>query len=210
MIEYLLQAPITLAIIVANVVFSMMALSNERLFLANHLVVGRVVDKGEWHRLLTSGFLHVSTGHLFLNMLTLFFFGPFLELRLLGPVGYVAVYFASLLAGNIWAIIENFDNKDYSAVGASGAVSGALISYCLFAPFSLIFLFLIIPIPAIVFGVGYILYSAFASGNEKSRIGHEAHLGGAIGGLLVTMLLHPGIVNSLVDDVMRLIQRFIA
>ncbi len=201
MIEGLLQAPITLAILIANVAFSMMALSNVKLFNDYKLQVGPIVDKHQWYRILTSGFLHVSPGHLMLNMLTLFFFGPYLELRLLGPTGYLLVYFISLIAGGLWAVIENHKNSDYSAVGASGAVSGALISYCLFEPFSMIYLFMILPMPAVVFGVAFIAYSAFASGNEASKIGHEAHLGGAVGGLLVTVFLFPGILNRLIEDI---------
>ncbi|MFC7292481.1 rhomboid family intramembrane serine protease [Hirschia litorea] len=201
MIEVLLHAPITLAILAANVAFSMIALSNAKLFNDYKLQVGPILQKGEWYRILTSGFLHVSPGHLLLNMLTLFFFGPYLEIRLLGPVGYLLVYFVSLIAGGVWAVIENHKTADYSAVGASGAVSGALISYCLFEPFSMIYLFMILPMPAVVFGIAFIAYSAFASGNEASKIGHEAHLGGAIGGMLVTMLLFPGILNRLIEDI---------
>ncbi|ACT60663.1 rhomboid family intramembrane serine protease [Hirschia baltica] len=205
MFEVLLGAPITLALIAANVAFSLIGFSNEKFFRANYLLVGDIVQKHQWYRVLTSGFLHVSPGHLLLNMLTLFFFGPYLEIKLLGPTGYLLVYFVSLIAGGAWAVLENYRRLDYSAVGASGAVSGALISFCMFEPFSLIYLFMIIPIPAIVFGVAFISYSAFASGNEDSKIGHEAHLGGAIAGLLVTVCLHPGILNSLISQVLSLV-----
>lgn len=208
MLEILLSAPITLAIIIANVAFSMVGFSNDKFFRSYCLIVGDIVQKGQWYRVLSSGFLHVNQAHLLLNMLTLFFFGPYLELKLLGPTGYILVYFLSLIAGGVWAVLENYKRLDYSAVGASGAVSGALISYCLFEPFSMIYLFMIIPMPAIVFGVAFVAYSAFASGNEKSRIGHEAHLGGAIAGLLVTAFLHPGIINNLVVDVMNLSSRY--
>ena len=201
MIEVLLAAPITFAIIVANVIYSMFGFSNSQFFEANYLRVEEIVNKNQWHRVLTSGFLHVGPGHLLLNMLTLFFFGPYLEIRLLGPLNYLLVYFTALIAGSVWAILENYKRPDYSAVGASGAVSGVLISYCLFEPFSMIYLFMVLPIPAIVFGIAFISYSAIASGNEESRIGHEAHLGGAVAGLLVTMLLYPGIITNVMSQI---------
>jgi len=201
MFEILMAAPITFAIIIANVAYSMIGFSNSNFFEANYLRVDEIVNKNQWYRILTSGFLHVGPGHLLLNMLTLFFFGPYLELRLLGPTNYLLVYFAALIAGGAWAVLENYKRLDYSAVGASGAVSGILISFCLFEPFSMIYLFMILPMPAIVFGIAFISYSAFASGNEESRIGHEAHLGGAVAGLLVTMLLYPGIMTKLVSQI---------
>ena len=191
--------PAAYILIAVNVLLSLIAFSNAEFFRAMKFEVEAVARGGEYHRLLTSGFLHVDPTHLLFNMVTLFFFGPYLE-KLMGLNGFLAVYFVSLFAGNIWALIENINNPFYSAVGASGAISGVLIAFSLFLPFQLIFVFFV-PIPAIVYAVLFIGYSAFAMGRDNSNIGHEAHLGGAIAGLIVTMILNPGIVNNLIERI---------
>lgn len=185
----ILDAPITIGLIVANVLLSMIAFSNHRFLGQNLFIVGPILQDNQYHRLVTSGFLHADQGHLFFNMLTLFFFGPYMELTL-GPTGYVMMYTGALLGGSLWSLVEHRRELHYSALGASGAISGVLVSYCLFAPFSLIFIYFI-PVPAMLYAIVYIGYSAFASVNNQSRIGHDAHFGGAIAGILVTLVLRP-------------------
>ena len=200
--EVFFQAPATFTLIMTNVLVSMIAFSNPKLFEDNTLIVGEVVQNGQFHRILTSGFLHVSPAHLFVNMLTLYFFGPYLESNgMLGLTGFLLVYFGALIAGSLWAILENFERPEYAAVGASGAVSGVVISFCLFEPFAMLYIFMLIPMPAILFAAIYISYSAVASGNPQSRIGHEAHLGGGVAGMLITMLLAPGILDMTIRQV---------
>ena len=197
------QAPATFTLIITNVLVSILAFSNLKLFEDNALVVGEVVQNRQIHRIVTSGFLHVSPMHLFVNMLTLYFFGPYLESGgMLGLTGFLLVYFGALLAGSLWAILENIDRPEYAAVGASGAVSGVVIAFCLFEPFAMLYIFFLLPMPAILFAVLYIGFSAFLSGNPNSRIGHEAHLGGAVAGLVITMLLTPGILDSTLRQVL--------
>ena len=192
-------APVTYILILINVVASFLAFSNRAVFDYGVFEVGAVVKRYEVHRLVTSAFLHASPTHLMVNMLTLYFFGPALESPvMLGAKGFVLVYVGALLAGGLWSLVENLDKPDYAAVGASGAVSGVVLAFCLFQPFAMLLVFFILPMPAILFAVLYIGYSAFASGDEASRIGHEAHLGGAIAGLLITMTLHPGLLNGII------------
>lgn len=188
--DQILQSPATFLLIAANVIASLAAFSYPRFMEKNTLHVGPIMRNREYHRMLTSGFLHVNGMHLFVNMLTLYFFGPLME-SALGSVGFVIVYFGSLIAGSAWAVMERRKEYNYRAIGASGAVSGILVGACLFIPFELLYLFFAIPIPAILFAVGYIALSAALSGRQNSLIGHEAHLGGALGGLLLTMLVEP-------------------
>ena len=201
--DAIFEAPITLILIALNVVISFAAFNNEGLFRSLMFHVG-AIRGGGYHRVVTSAFLHVNPTHLLFNMITLLFFGPLLETQLLGPVGYVFVFVASMLAGSFWSLMENWGKANYTAVGASGAISGVLIAFCMFEPFALLLIFFIVPMPAILFAVIYIAYSAFAMGNGESRIGHEAHLGGAIGGLLSVIYLQPGVVNRMIQDVMAL------
>ncbi|MGB5243329.1 MAG: rhomboid family intramembrane serine protease [Lutimonas sp.] len=181
---------IVLILIIANVVVSMKGFNDKGFFEQYKFQVGPV-NQGEKLRMLTSGFLHVDVSHLLFNMLTLYFFANAV-IDQLGNAKFLAIYFGSLLAGSLFAL--NFHKKEpyYSAVGASGAVMGIVYSSILLNPSMNLYLFFIpIPIPAYVFGVGYLLYSMFGMKNSWGNIGHSAHIGGAIGGYVLTLLLYP-------------------
>ena len=149
----------------------------------------RVVREREWSRWLTAGFVHVGFTHLLFNMVTLYFFGPYVEAAV-GSGRFLAIYVGSELAANALTYLKHRDQPQYSAVGASGAISGVLFSFCLFEPLERIYP-LGIPMPAIVFAVLYVVLSVYASRREVGRVAHEAHLGGALGGLALTLLLYP-------------------
>jgi membrane associated rhomboid family serine protease len=151
-----------------------------------------IVRYGRWHQLLTSGFLHADLGHLFMNMITLYYFGPAMESFLGGP-RFLILYLGSMLAGSLLTLALRRNEPSYRAVGASGAISGVLFSFVLFRPLAPIYIFLIpIGIPAVLFAVGYVAISILGMRSRWGRIGHEAHLGGALGGLVLTQLLYPG------------------
>ncbi len=154
----------------------------------------RVVRDKEWSRWLTAGFVHVGFTHLLFNMITLYYFGPPIE-SALGPWRFLAIYLGSELTANALTYWRHRDNPEYSAVGASGAISGVLFSFCLFEPFAMLGIMFIIPMPAIVFAVLYVVLSIYASKRELGRVAHEAHLGGALGGLALTILLYPAAVS---------------
>ncbi len=154
----------------------------------------RVVREREWSRWLTAGFVHVSGMHLAFNMITLYFFGPYVE-GVLGPWRFLIVYLGSELAANALTFWKHRDAPQYSAVGASGAISGVLFAFCLFEPFAMLGIMFIIPMPAILFAVLYVVLSIYASKREIGRVAHEAHLGGALGGLALTILMYPAAVT---------------
>ena len=147
------------------------------------------VRRGEQIRMLSSGFLHVDQMHLFFNMITLYFFADAV-VGYLGTTGFITVYFGSLIFGNLLSLYFHKNEYHYSAVGASGAVTGVLFSAILLYPEMSLYLFFIpIPIPAYVFGIGYLLYSIYGMKNRVGNIGHDAHFGGAIGGYIITLVL---------------------
>lgn len=154
-------------------------------------VVRREREYGRW---ITAGFLHVGLAHLAFNLLSLYSLGPYVEAQL-GPWRYLALYLGSDLAANALTYGKYRDNPTYSAVGASGAISGVVFSFVLFQPFATLILFPIpIPIWAIVFGVLYLVISTYAArqgGERRGGVAHEAHLGGALGGIALTLLLYP-------------------
>jgi membrane associated rhomboid family serine protease len=184
-----------LIIIIANVGVSFKGFKDRYFFEKFKFQIGPIV-KGEKIRLLSSGFLHVDQGHLFFNMLTLYFFAnPVIQY--VGIPKFLAIYFGSLLAGSLFAL--NFHKKEpyYSAVGASGAVMGVLYAAIMLNPGMNLYMFFIpIPIPSYVFGVGYLLYSIFGMKKQWGNIGHSSHIGGAIGGFLLTIILYPSILVS--------------
>lgn len=188
--DSLFASPVTFGLLVLNIAASLIAFSNPAFMTQNVLWVGPMRDRGEWYRALSSGFLHVNGPHLLLNMYGLFLFGPICEF-ILGGVGFAIVYFASLLGGSAWAYLHNRNVPDYRAAGASGALSGIILAFCLFQPFAVLLAFFVIPMWGIVFGILYIGLSYAFSMRADRIIGHEAHLGGAVAGVIATLMVRP-------------------
>lgn len=154
------------------------------------------IKKGEKIRMLSSGFLHVDYNHLFLNLFTLYIFSGQVISRV-GSLNYLIIYIISLYVGNYFALKFHEKEPYYSAVGASGAVTGIVYSSIILYPeMKLIMLFLPIPLPAYIFGICYLLYSIYGMNKNLGNIGHTAHFGGAIGGLLITLIIKPEIIDE--------------
>ncbi len=147
----------------------------------------------EWGRWLTAGVVHVGLAHLAFNMITLYSLGPVVEFSL-GPLRFLAVYVVSELCANALTFLRHRRDPSYSAVGASGAISGVVFAFVLLYPLEKLYVFLIpVGIPAALFALVYVALSVYAAGQQGGRIAHEAHLGGAIGGVVATLLLAPGV-----------------
>jgi len=204
--ETLLHAPATLALLVTNIVVSIAAFSNERLVDAMMFDVGKMRRRNEWHRMITSGFIHADATHLFFNMLSLYFLGPFVE-RIMGTWTFLGVYMACLIAGSLWSFMDHFRDMNYRALGASGAVSGITTAAAMFAPLATILAFFILPMPLIVFALLYIGFSAWASRNARDGIGHSAHLGGALMGIALVCIFWPEAVRSTYEQFANLFRR---
>ena len=193
MIENINRA--VLLIIIANVLFSMKGF-NDYAFLDKYKFQVRSILSGEKIRMLTAGFLHADFMHLGFNMYALYLFGGIVA-GILGMPNFLIIYFLSLLAGSLYALKQHKNEPYYSAVGASGAVSGIVYSSILLYPDMSLYLFFIpIPIPGYIFGVGYLLYSIYGMKKQIGNVGHSAHLGGAIGGYAITLLLNPSLFST--------------
>ncbi len=183
----------TIAIIASNVLVSLRGF-NEGSFFERYKFNIAAIRSGQRERMLTSGFLHIDIAHLFLNMFTLYFFAD-VVIRWFGPTKFIVVYFISLLAGSLLALFFHKEEPYYSAVGASGAVTGVLYSAILLQPgMDLYIMFIPIAIPAYILGIAYMLYSIYGMKNRVGNIGHTAHFGGAVGGYFVTLLFMPELV----------------
>lgn len=185
----------TIAIIAANVLISYKGFNDYGFFERYKFNVG-AVRRGEQFRMFSSGFLHVDNSHLFMNMLTLYFFADAVIFSV-GELNFVVIYIISLILGSLLALYFHQNEYQYSAVGASGAVTGILYAAILLDPTMSLYLFFIpIPIPAYVFGIGYLLYSIYGMKNRIGNIGHDAHFGGAVGGLIGTLILVPTLFKT--------------
>jgi len=179
---------VTIIIIAANVIISYKGFGDFGFFEKYKFNVG-ALRRGEQFRLFSSGFLHIDNAHLYFNMFSLYIFAD-IVIQDLGIYGYIIIYLGSLLLGNLLSLYFHKDEYYYSAVGASGAVMGVIYSAILLQPGMSLYLFFIpIPIPAYVFGIGYLLYSIYGMKNRVGNIGHDAHFGGAIGGYVITLIL---------------------
>jgi membrane associated rhomboid family serine protease len=179
---------VTIIIIAANVIISYKGFGDFGFFEKYKFNVG-ALRRGEQFRLFSSGFLHIDNAHLFFNMFSLYIFAD-IVIQDLGIYGYIIIYLGSLLLGNLLSLYFHKDEYYYSAVGASGAVMGVIYSAILLQPGMSLYLFFIpIPIPAYIFGIGYLLYSIYGMKNRVGNIGHDAHFGGAIGGYVITLIL---------------------
>jgi len=154
--------------------------------------VTRILN-GDRVRMVSSGFLHADWLHLGFNMYALYLFGDIVAYQL-GNLPFLIIYFGSLLAGSFYSLHYHKKEPHYSALGASGAVSGIVYSCIILYPqMELMLIFLPIPIPGYIFGVLYLLYSMYGMKRRLGNIGHSAHLGGAIGGFALTLIIFPQI-----------------
>ncbi len=188
------QYPVTIILITANVIFSLIGFSNPDFI--NKMIGWPYYEKrnNQYYRFLTSGFLHADWMHLIFNMFTLFFFGRniefiFSEGNLGGPVAYIALYFFGLLTANLPGYFKHNDDRDYRSLGASGAVSAVIFATILFSPWSSIYLYGALKVSAALYAVLYIVYCVYMSRRNMDNIGHDAHLWGGVFGLVFTLVL---------------------
>lgn len=146
----------------------------------------------EYTTAITSGFVHADGPHLFFNLLTFYFFAPGLE-RSTGTVPFAVLYFSALLVSHAWTWWKHHNNPDYASLGASGAISAVLFASIVYFPSQSLYIIPIpLPIPAPLFAIGYLAYSWYASRQRIGRINHDAHIGGALVGLLFVAVFDPG------------------
>ena len=174
-----------LGIIIANVLISLKGFKDQLFYRQYQFHVGSI-RAGEQIRMISSGFLHADEMHLAFNMLTLYFFAPYVY-EYIGNFSFLLVYFGSLIFGSLLTMVFHGNEYSYRAVGASGAVTGIVYSAILLEPRILIYGF----IPGYLFGIAYLLYSIYGMKSRRDNIGHTAHFGGAIGGYIITLLKYP-------------------
>lgn len=187
------MSSIVLIIIAVTCVISYLGLNDTRIFEKYKFNVSAINNRKEYFRLISSAFLHADFMHLFFNMLSLYLFQGAVTL-FFGNVGFLIIYFGSLLLGNLFSLLIYKNQPWYSAIGASGAVSGIIFASIAMAPNEISVNFL----PGWLFGTLYFGYSVYMMLNPKQwdNLGHSAHLGGAFFGLVYSIVLHPQLAMS--------------
>jgi membrane associated rhomboid family serine protease len=181
-----------LLLVIANFIISYKGFTNQAFFDGYKFQVDSILVKKDYVRLISSGFLHGNWLHLIFNMYSLYAFSDVLEMHF-GPAKFLAIYFASLIGGDLLSLFIHRNHGDYSAIGASGAVCGVIFAYIAAFPGSHILFLGFISIPNWLYGLAYVLFSIYGIKANKGNIGHDAHLGGALVGLLVALLFEPSL-----------------
>jgi membrane associated rhomboid family serine protease len=188
-----LTGAIGFIIIAITVLFSIRGFGNHAMFARYAFEVERIQVHREYYRFFTSALLHVNWMHLLFNMFALYAFSTGLEFSL-GWLNFLIIYVASLLGGNLFALFIHRHHADYTAVGASGAVSGVIFACLALYPGMSVNLFMILPMPGWLFTILFVLISLYGIRSRSDNIGHEAHLGGALIGMTTLIIMRPEVV----------------
>ena len=191
-----------LLILAVTVGASLFAMKRPRILEKLMLVPYNVNHFKEYYRIVSHGFIHADGTHLFFNMFVLWEFGTTVEAEMGGS--FPVLYFGALLTATIPALTKHKDNANYRSLGASGAVSAVLMAFIVAHPTQPLLLFFIIPMPAIFAGVLFFLYERHMQKNGGSGIAHDAHIYGALFGLLFSIVKDPSSIDRMVSAIIQL------
>jgi len=182
---------LSIILILANVIVSWKGFRDSIFYDKYKFHLEKVLVGKEYYRIFTSAFLHSGVGHLLWNMIALLAFSAAVEYAL-GTGGFILIYLGSMIGGKLFTMFVHRHHSDYTSVGASGAVNGIIFAcIALFPKTSLGILFLPISIPAWIFGLIYVVFSIYGIRSSRGNVGHESHLGGALIGMFIALLIRP-------------------
>ncbi len=198
---------ITLSIIVLTSLISVTAFNNHKILDDLIFWPPAITKRHQYYRFITCGLIHADFMHLLFNMVTLYFFGQYLEAHYMGELGlqhyyYLVLYVGALIVANIPTYIKHRNDTEYRSLGASGAVSAVLFAFVLLRPWTIIQVFFI-PIPAIVYAVLFLVYSAYMSKRGGGHVNHDAHIWGAVFGVVFTIAARPEVINTFLNELMQ-------
>jgi membrane associated rhomboid family serine protease len=164
-----------------------------------------ITVRNQYYRFLTCGFIHADLMHLAFNMITLYFFGRGLEMFYMGRLGlqhyyFTLLYLSAIIVANIPSYLKQRDNYNYRSLGASGGVCAILFAFILIDPWERLQLFYAIDVPAIVYAVLFLAYTFYMSRRGGDNVNHDAHLWGAIYGVVFTIVARPSVVGSFLNE----------
>ena len=199
--QYFTAAPVACIIFAVTIAISLFAFYNDDLY-TRFILQPYNVSRGKYlYTLITSGFIHADWLHLLFNMMTFYFFAFQLEVTI-GHWQFGLLYGLSLILSDIPSVVKHKNDFWYRSLGASGAISAVVFSAILFRPLDgMSLMFLPISIPAVLFGVLYLVYCSYASKKGIGNINHDAHFFGALSGVLITIILVPQVVPFFLHSV---------
>lgn len=204
--EYLTYTPVASIIFVITILVSLLAFYNQNLY-GKLMLHPYNVSRGHYiYTVITSGFIHKDMMHLIFNMVSYYFFAFTLE-HTIGHWQFGLLYMVSLILSDMPSVLKHKENYSYYSLGASGAVSAVIFGAILYFPLTPMGI-LILPIrmPAFIFGILYLVYCSYASKYSRDNINHDAHLFGALSGLMITILLHPPVLPEFIQQVIGAVQ----
>ncbi|MBC8319359.1 MAG: rhomboid family intramembrane serine protease [Bacteroidetes bacterium] len=194
---------ITIIIIVATGIISVSAFNNAELFNKLKFNAYQIKHSSEKWRFFSYALVHSGWMHLLINMYVLYSFGSGAEqffnvsFGAIGSLYYALLYVGGVLFSTLYDFGKHKNDMYYNAVGASGAVSAVVFASILMFPSGSIFLFPIpFSLPSWVFGIAYLIYSAYMGKKGGDNIGHFAHFWGAVFGIVLMIILVPGIIQN--------------
>jgi len=202
---------LTLIIVISTVAFSYFGFHRPELASRYDFSPYRITHRNEFYRFITHAFLHVDWIHLLINMLVFFSFGSYVEKTFnhlaragnirSGEFNFILLYVSSILISSLVTFFKKRNDPYYVAVGASGAVSAILFTSIFFSPLEKVYLYGIIPLPGIVFGILYLAYSSYMGKRGKDNINHDAHFWGAVYGLIYPVIMEPGLLKNFLSQI---------
>lgn len=197
---------ITIIIIAVTVAASFYAWNNQNIMSKWIFNPYQVSHHHQYYRFITSGFIHNDHIHLLFNMFTFYFFGRAIEqtyTALYGTAGmvfFVILYLVSIIIADLPTFFRHKNEPNYNSLGASGGVAAIVFSFILFFPTENLYLFAFLPIPGFLLGVLFIVYSYYAGKKSATNINHDAHLFGALFGIVFTILIEPNVLSRFADQ----------
>lgn len=163
-------------------------------FILNPYVVNR---EREYHRFITSGFIHNDHLHLIFNMFSLYFFGIAVEIVFAayfggtGKIYYLILYFLGIIVSDIPTYVKQKNNPRYNSLGASGGVAAVIFAFIIFQPLQDICIYIAFCLPGFILGTLYVVFSWYQGRKSNDNINHDAHLYGALFGFIFCILIYP-------------------
>ena len=161
-----------------------------------------------YQRFVLSGFIHQDGMHLLFNMFTFYFFGQAVERFLIyhlgdvpGAIVFVVFYLSAIVVSDIPSYFKHRNDPAYRALGASGGTSAAVFSSIILMPLANICLFGIFCLPGFALGVLFLFYSIYMGRKGGGNISHDAHLYGAVFGIIFILILSPASGSHFIEQV---------
>lgn len=201
---------ITIILIIITVITSYYAWNNPDIYQKWIMRPYSVSNRKEYQRFITSGFIHADGMHLFFNMFTLYFFGDIIEQIFgmlygsgTGLLLFLLLYLGGIVISDLPTFFKHRNSPYYASLGASGGVASIVFSSILFMPLSNICIWAIICLPGFVLGILYIIYSIYQGRRMADNINHDAHLYGALFGIVFSIIIHPRVIVSFFQQVIQ-------